>query len=62
MTKARPKGRLKRQIQFTIDPELIDGLATLRDRDGVSASESVRRALRDYLEAKGVRMGGRRKS
>jgi hypothetical protein len=54
MAKTRPRRRLKRQVQFTIDPELLDGLAALKERDGATASESVRRALRDYLDAKGV--------
>jgi len=60
MAKGRPK-RLKRQVQFTIDPDLIDGLAGLRARDGASASESVRRALRAYFEAKGVLKGAQKK-
>jgi len=42
---------------FTLDRELIDGLATLRERDGATASESVRRALRAWLRQKGVPVG-----
>lgn len=39
---------------FTLDQDLLDGLEALRERDGVSASETVRRALRAWLEKKGV--------
>lgn len=39
---------------FTLDLDLIEGLEVLRERDGVSASETVRRAVRAWLETKGV--------
>jgi Arc/MetJ-type ribon-helix-helix transcriptional regulator len=39
---------------FTLDQDLIDGLDALRDRDGVSASETVRRAVRAWLESKRI--------
>ncbi len=39
---------------FTLDQDLLDGLEVLRERDGVAASETVRRALRVWLEKKGV--------
>jgi hypothetical protein len=39
---------------FTLDPDLVRGLKKLRARDGVSESETVRRALRKWLERQGV--------
>ena len=41
---------------FRIDPELIAGLQEIRERDGVPVSEQVRRAIRDWLEKKGVKV------
>ena len=38
-----------------IDDEILDGLRRVRERDGVPVSEQVRRALRAWLDAKGVR-------
>lgn len=39
---------------FTLDQDLIEGLEALRERDGISASETVRRAVRAWIEQKGV--------
>lgn len=39
---------------FYLDPELSDGLKTVKDRDGISEAEQVRRAIREWLERKGV--------
>lgn len=39
---------------FRIDPELLDGLQELKERDGVPHSEQVRRAIRMWLESKGI--------
>jgi len=50
---------------FYLDPELSAGLKEVKERDGVSESEQVRRAVRAWLEAKGLtlkpkaRKGGR---
>ena len=44
----------KKRYTFMIDPELADGLKTLKERDGASEGESIRRALVDYLKKKGV--------
>lgn len=43
--------------QFTgvrLDPDLVAGLERLREDHGAPISESIRRAIRGYLEAKGV--------
>jgi hypothetical protein len=39
---------------FRIDQELLDGMQVLWARDGVLPAEQMRRALRAYLEARGV--------
>jgi hypothetical protein len=60
----------KKQAAFRIDPPILEGLQTVKERDGVPISEQVRRALRAWLEAKGVdvekserqRAGTRRRS
>ena len=50
---------------FYLDPDLSAGLKAIKERDGVSESEQVRRAVRAWLEAKGHRLkaqkGGTRK-
>ena len=37
-----------------IDDRLMDGLRTVKDRDGIPVSEQVRRAIVAWLETKGV--------
>ena len=44
----------KPRVQFVLDDDLIDALARLHQRDGMSASEAVRRALRVFLTEKKV--------
>ncbi len=39
---------------YRLDDELIEGLQTVYERDGILPSEQVRRAVRAWLEAKGV--------
>jgi hypothetical protein len=38
------------------DEELAEGLRLIWDRDGRSASEQTRRAIRAWLESKGVKV------
>ncbi len=45
----------RRMHSFYLDPELSEGLAAIRDRDGILPSEQVRRAIRRWLEWKGYR-------
>jgi predicted DNA-binding protein len=47
--------RYTRGYYLRLDPELADGLKALKERDGVGESETIRRAIRAWLEAKGVR-------
>ena len=44
----------KRLYTFAIDPDLDAGLKALKVRDGIAESETIRRALRQWLESKGV--------
>ncbi len=39
---------------FRLEAELIQALQELKERDGVPATESVRRAIRAWLDQKGV--------
>jgi hypothetical protein len=44
----------KKQSNFRIDPEIMSGLQLVKEREGIPLSEQVRRALRAWLETKGV--------
>ena len=44
----------KKITTFRIDEELLEGLREVWERDGVPAPEQVRRAIRTWLESKGV--------
>ena len=44
---------------FRLEQDILDGMEALRTRDGIPASEQVRRALRAYLKSKGVRLAVR---
>ena len=46
----------KRYAAFRIDEELLDGLQLVWERDGISVAEQVRRAIRTWLAAKGVKV------
>jgi metal-responsive CopG/Arc/MetJ family transcriptional regulator len=57
----------RRFTGFRIDEDLLEGLQVVRDRDGVAVSEQVRRAIRMWLDSKGVkaerkRLAGRKRS
>lgn len=44
----------RRMFTFYIDPDLAQGLKTLKQDTGASESESVRRAIAEYLRKQGV--------
>lgn len=44
------------RYNFWIDDELRDGLQRVRERDGVLESEQIRRAIRMWLQRKGVKV------
>ena len=51
----------KKYAAFRIDHELLDGLEAVWERDGITAAEQVRRAIRMWLEQKGVSVKMNRK-
>jgi len=44
----------RRLAAFRLDDELHEGLRTVYVRDGIQPAEQVRRAIRTWLEKKGV--------
>jgi predicted DNA-binding protein len=46
----------KKITAFRIDEELLEGLEKVWERDGITAAEQVRRAIRAWLEKKGVKV------
>jgi uncharacterized protein (DUF4415 family) len=44
----------KRITAFRIDDDVMEAMRVLQERDGISFSEQMRRALRPWLESKGV--------
>lgn len=44
----------RRLFNFIISDDLAAGLKTVKERDGISESEQVRRAVAAWLESKGV--------
>jgi Ribbon-helix-helix protein, copG family len=45
------------RYSFFIDDELAKGLKVLKARDGTPEAEAIRRAIGDYLKARGVTVG-----
>ncbi len=41
---------------FRLEAELLAGLRTIKPRDGIPATEQVRRAVLDWLRARGIRI------
>lgn len=55
-TRAMPRHTQERQVvTVRLDPELRAGLAALFERDGISPSESIRRAVRAWLKTKHIK-------
>ena len=51
----------KIRYNFWIDDELAEALKVIKDRDGISESEQIRRAVRDWAHKKGVKVRAERK-
>ena len=49
------KDRKLKRKDVNIYEDQIDGLLKLEKREGITPSESIRRAIDDWLEKKGVR-------
>lgn len=45
---------LQRRFTFSLDEELAAGMKALKARDGIGEAEQVRRALRVFLEGRGI--------
>lgn len=45
----------RRKYSFYIDDYQANGLKTVKERDGVLESEQIRRAIRKWLESKGIK-------
>lgn len=45
---------------FRLETEILEALDAIRERDGVSVSEQVRRALKQWIAAKGVKLKAER--
>jgi hypothetical protein len=45
---------IERVTTFRIPDDLLEGMQAVKERDGMPFSEQLRRALRPWLEAKGV--------
>ena len=50
----------RKVMTFRIDDDLIEGMDKLWERDGIAVSEQVRRALRVWLESKGIKTARKR--
>ena len=48
--------RYRTMHSFYLDPELAAGLKEIKQQRGVPESEQVRRAIRAWLEAEGVKV------
>jgi Arc/MetJ-type ribon-helix-helix transcriptional regulator len=46
----------RKAYTFNIDNDLADGLDEVKERDGISVSEQIRRAIRAWLESKDIKM------
>ena len=44
----------KQLTALRLDDDLLEGMRRLQERDGISFSEQMRRAIRPWLESKGV--------
>jgi Arc/MetJ-type ribon-helix-helix transcriptional regulator len=46
---------------FRLETEIMEALTEIRVRDGISVSEQVRRALRQWIESRDVKVKSERK-
>jgi hypothetical protein len=45
---------IRKVATFRVDDDLLEAMRRLQERDGMPLSEQIRRALRPWLELKGV--------
>jgi hypothetical protein len=48
--------RYRKMHSFYLEPSLDAGLKAIKDRDGISESEQVRRAVRQWLKSQGLKV------
>lgn len=48
-------------VNFRLESELLEALQTIRERDGISVTEQVRRAILAWIDTKGVTVKPERK-
>jgi len=53
---------VRKIVTFRLDNDLIEALKVVHERDGVQPSEQARRALRQWLEAKGALKSERKRA
>ena len=51
----------RKRISVFLDPELLDGLKAIKQRDLVPEATSIRQAIKEYMERKGVAVKADRK-
>ena len=51
----------KKAYTLKIDPELLDALRSIKERDGVTESEQIRRGIQLWLKSKGLKVKSDRK-
>jgi hypothetical protein len=44
----------RKPYTFYIEADLAEGLKEIKERDGISESEQIRRAIRQWLDGKGL--------
>jgi hypothetical protein len=47
---------------FRLEDDLLDGLRQVKERDGIPISEQVRRALKAWLDARGIQKVDRKRA
>jgi predicted DNA-binding protein len=51
-----------RMTTLRLEDELLEGLQQVKERDGIPVAEQIRRAVKAWLEAKGVRKAERQRA
>lgn len=54
--------RERKIATFRLDDDLLEGLKAVQERDGVPPSEQARRAIRMWLETRGVLKADRKRA
>jgi metal-responsive CopG/Arc/MetJ family transcriptional regulator len=52
----------KKRCTFTIEPDLLERLRSMKVRTGISESEQIRQAIRSWLDSRDWPVGGFRRA